>query len=50
MKSRDLSLAAVGKGTKKKTANMNMESLETIKAWSGLDNSMDMIKRLRGQL
>ena len=49
-KSRDIALAAVGKGANKKITKRKLERLGTIKAWSGFSKREDRIKRLKGQL
>ena len=50
LKARDLSLAAVVKGFKKKTAKMNLGRLGATKDWIGLANSEVRIKSLKGQM
>ena len=50
LNNRDLALAVIVKGFKKKTAKRNLDSFGGIKAWSGLPKSKDRIKRLIGQL
>ena len=47
MSYRVLELAAVGKGSKKKTAKRDLYRLVEIKAWSGLVKSKYTIKRLK---
>ena len=50
LNARDLAFSAVGEGDKKKTAKKNLESLWTIKDWSGLAKNKDGIKRLKVHL
>ena len=50
MNTRDLALATIGKGVKKKTTKSNMDSLGSIKAWSGFDNGEDRINSIKGKM
>ena len=50
LNARDLAMTAVGNGSKKKTANRRLDSLEEIKTWGGLSKSKFRIKRLKDQL
>ena len=50
LNTRDISLASVGKAAKKKISKSKLDILSSIKAWSGLANSKDRIKRLNCQL
>ena len=50
LNARDLALATVGKGSKNKIAKRKLDILGEIKAWSGLANTKDRIKRLKGQM
>ena len=50
MNVRDIALAAVGKGSKNKTAKKNMYRLGPIKDWSGISNREGNINSLKGNL
>ena len=50
LNNRFLSLAIVGKETKKKMSKRNLDSLGKVKAWIVLSNVKESIKRLKSRL